>query len=220
MARQWQCNGIQDAEIDRIIDFFERFAEQVPLELFVLVGCFAEEIFSPIPSFVVLIPAGAAAQVQDISWWYLPVLALIGAAGRVLASLILYFIADKSEDWLFGSGRRFFGVSHRQIERLGQRFSGSSRDLLVLFLLNAVPVLPTSLLSLACGFIKINLRVFVIATFFGSAVNAVFYMSLGYAGVTAAAQLKGLDVALQIALGVLVAALVGWLLYRKKKKSR
>lgn len=192
----------------------------MPLELFVFVGCFAEEVFSPIPSFVVLIPAGAAAQVQDISWWYLPVLALIGATGRVLGSLILYFIADKSEDWLFGDGRRWFGVSHRQVESVGRRFNGSGRDLLVLFLLNAVPVLPTSLLSLACGFIKINLRVFVVATFFGSAVNAVFYMSLGYAGFTAVAQLKNLDAALQIALGVAVAALVAWLLYRKKKKGR
>lgn len=192
----------------------------MPLELFVFVGCFIEEVFSPIPSFVVLIPAGVAALVQGIGWWYLPILALFGATGRVLGSLILYFIADKSEDWLFGGGRRWFGVSHKQIERVGRRFSGTGRDLLVLFLLNAVPVLPTSLLSLTCGFIKINLRTFVVATFFGSATNAVFYMSLGYAGITAATQLRELDAALQIALGVVVVVLAGWLLYRKKKRSR
>lgn len=198
----------------------ERFIEQVPLELFVFVGCFLEEVFSPIPSFVVLIPAGAAALVQGISWWYLPVLALIGASGRVLGSLILYFIADKSEDWLFGGGRRWFGVSHKQIESVGRRFSGSGRDFLALYLLNAVPVLPTSLLSLTCGFIKINLRTFVIATFLGSATNALFYMSLGYVGFTAAAQLRELDVALQIAAGAIIIVLVAWILYRKNKKRK
>jgi len=102
---------------------------QLPLELFVFLGSFTEELISPIPSFVVMIPAGAAAQVQNLGWWYLIPLALIGASGRVLASMILYTVADRAEDWLFGKkGRRFFGVTHQQLEGYGQRFSGTPRD--------------------------------------------------------------------------------------------
>lgn len=183
-------------------------------------GCFVEEIISPIPSFVVLIPAGAAAQVQNIGWWYLPVLALIGAAGRLLASMILYFIADKGENWLFGQGRRIFGVTHKQLEDFGQRFSGSNRDLAVLFALNAIPVLPTSLLSLACGFIKIDFRLFVVATYFGSVVNAIIYMSIGYAGFQVADSLRDLELAGQIVVGLLVVALLVWYLSYRRKRHR
>jgi membrane protein DedA with SNARE-associated domain len=204
--------------IDTIIRLFEHYAGQLPLELFVLTGCFLEEIISPIPSFVVLVPAGAAAQVQHVGWWYLIPLAFIGAAGRVLASAILYLVADKAEDWLLGKGRRFFGVSHQQLQSYGQRFSGKPRDIVGLFLLNAIPVLPTSVLSLTCGFIKIPFRLFVVATYFGSAVNAVIYMSVGYAGVQAVARLQSIQSALEILSSLVVVGLVVWLVYYLQKR--
>lgn len=186
-----------------------------------MVGAFVEEIISPIPSFLVLIPAGAAAHVQQASWWYLPILALIGASGRIVASVILYLLADKSENMLFGNGRRWFGLTHKQVERYGRRLSEAKRDWLVLFLLNAIPVLPTSLLSLACGFIKINLKMFVLATFFGSAVNGLIYLSLGYAGLQAAGWLRSADAILQILMLLTVAGLLLWLLhYRRNRRAK
>ncbi|HSX06091.1 MAG TPA: VTT domain-containing protein [Candidatus Saccharimonadales bacterium] len=199
---------------------FERFAGQLPLELFVFAGCFAEEAISPIPSFVVLIPAGAAAQVQGVEWWYLIVLSFIGASGRILASLLLYFVAFKAEHWLFGKkGRRFFGVTHEKLQTYGRRFSGSRRDWIVLFLLNAIPVLPTSVLSLTCGFIKIDLKLFITATYFGSAVNALCYMSIGYFGIQAAAALRHLELAFQIiTAAVIVAVFVAWFVHYKRRK--
>jgi len=45
-------------------------------------------------------------------------------------------------------------------------------------------------------------------------------MSLGYVGFTAAAQLRELDVALQIAAGAIIIVLVAWILYRKIKRGR
>ena len=185
-----------------------------------LVGSFLEEIISPIPSFIVLVPAGAAAHVQGYGWWYLIILAFVAAAGRLVASVILYFVADKAEDWLLGKGRRLFGVSHKQLENYGARFSGTPRDLLVLFLLNAIPVLPTSLLSLTCGFIKVRLRFFIVATYFGTAVNAFIYMAVGYAGVQAVNSLRNLQSALQVVSMLILAGLLGWLLYYYFKKKR
>jgi membrane protein DedA with SNARE-associated domain len=199
----------------------EEYAHKLPLEVFVFVGSFLEEAVSPIPSFVVMIPAGALAHVQGHNWWYLLFLSLFAAAGRVPASLILYFIADKSEDWLFGKGRRIFGVSHQQLQAYGQRFSGSRRDWVLLFLLNAVPIIPTSLLSLSCGFIRLRLKLFIVATFFGTAVNAVVYMSVGYAGLQAASALHRMDLALQISSALIIIALVGCIIYYwRKKKGR
>lgn len=211
---------IEGADIDTIIRLFERYAEQLPLELFVFFGAFLEEAISPIPSFVVLIPAGAAAEVQASGWWYLLVLALIAACGRILASIMLYTLADKGEDWLFGKGRRLFGVSHRQLERFGERFSGSKRDWITLFALNAIPMLPTSILSLACGFVKINFRLFVTATFIGTTINAIIYLSIGYAGIQAAAALQDLELAFQIIAILVVLVFGGWFLYFRKKRGR
>jgi membrane protein DedA with SNARE-associated domain len=205
-------------DIEAIVHLFERYALQLPLELFVLLGSFTEEVISPIPSFVVMIPAGAAAQVQGLDWWYLGVLGLIGGAGRTIGSLVLYFVADKAENWLLSSGRRFFGVNHKQMERYGRRFSGKPRDLALLLFLNAAPVIPTSLLSLTCGFIKIRLRTFIVATFFGASINAVLYLGLGYAGVRAAAEVHNIESGLEILALVVLLLLGGLLFYRIKKK--
>lgn len=186
-------------------------------------GSFVEEIISPIPSFVVLVPAGAAAQLEHTGWWYLLPLSLFCAAGRLIASSILYVIADKAEDWLFGKGRRFFGVTHKKLENYGQRLNGTSRDYAALFLLNALPVIPTSLLSLSCGFIKVPFRLFAITTFLGSAVNGVFYMSIGYAGLQIASGVQNVQSVLQLAALLLGIFAVGWFVrrrYRKKKGSR
>jgi membrane protein DedA with SNARE-associated domain len=188
------------------------------LELFVLIGSFVEEIISPIPSFLVMIPAGAAAQVQGVPWVYLLVLGLLGGLGRLLGSIILYWLADKAEDWLTSEGRRFFGVTHKQMERFGKRFNGRPRDFVVLFVLNAVPVIPTALLSLTCGFIKINFRMFMVATFLGATLNAVFYMSLGYAGLEAIQRFQGLELGFQIVTALVLALVLGWLAYSRTKK--
>jgi len=197
---------------------FEHYATQLPLELFVFLGSFTEEVISPIPSFVVMIPAGAAAQLQNVDWWYLGILGLIGGAGRTLGSLVLYFIADRAEDWLLRRGRKFFGVSHKQLEHYGQKFSGRPSDFALLFVLNAVPIIPTSLLSLTCGFIKVKLRLFVVATFFGAAVNAVIYLGVGYAGAQAVSQLRGVEAILQIIALIIFVSAAGWLLLLWQKK--
>jgi membrane protein DedA with SNARE-associated domain len=187
----------------------------------VAVGAFIEEAISPIPSFMVLLPAGAAAQVQGVGWWYLPVLAVIASAGRIVASALLYLLADKAEDVLFGHGRKFFGISHRQLQEFGKRLSGQRRDWWALFALNAVPVLPTSFLSLACGFIKVRFKLFVTATFVGAAINAFIYLAIGYAGLRAAAELQGVDAALQIITGLVLAALIVWfIVYQKRRRKK
>ncbi len=204
--------------MDAIIRLFEKYAEQLPLELFVFLGSFIEEVISPIPSFVVMLPAGAAAQVQNVDWWYLPVLALIGGAGRVLGSTVLYVIADKAEDWLLGRGRRFFGVSHQQMENYGKRFSGRPRDFTLLYLLNALPMIPTALLSLTCGFVRVDFKMFLAATFLGAATNALIYIGVGYAGVQAISQFRSVESVFQLVALIAAISVLGWVLYYLQQK--
>jgi membrane protein DedA with SNARE-associated domain len=207
--------------VQAITDFFERFIEQVPLELFVLIGIFLEELFSPIPSFAVLVPAGVAAEAQGLSAWYLLVLMLFSAFGRIAAAVILYWLADKFEDKVLSGDRRFLGVSHKEIEHFGQRLGKKGkRDGILLFLMNATPIFPTGALSVMCGFLKVRFRMFLICTFFGTMLNSLFYMLLGYFGFKATTTLRGLEIAGQVLLGVLLLVVIIWAVRKKKIRNR
>lgn len=183
-----------------------------------LVGTFIEEVVSPIPSFLVLVPAGAATQAQGSGVWYLLVLAVLSGVGRIVGAVLQYWVADKSEDLLLAKKRRLFGLRHADIERLGARLGGK-RDWWVLFTVNAVPIFPIALLALACGFLKVRFWLFVTATFFGTIINAVIYLLIGYGGVQAAGALRNLELASQIML-IIVVVLVVWaaIYYWRKRR--
>ena len=202
-----------------VVDFFDRYAEQVPLELFVLIGTFVEELFSPIPSFAVLVPAGAAAKARAAGIWYLAVLVVLSAIGRIGGATILYWLADRFEGRLFGHGRRFFGISHTELERFGQRLGCGKRDWAALFFMNAAPVFPGGVLSLTCGFVKVRYRMFLACTFFGTMVNAIIYLSIGYAGLKTAEAVRNIEIASQIVLGLAIAGVVIWIIRKRRAKT-
>ncbi len=187
------------------------------------VGTFIEEVIAPIPSFVVLVPAGAAAQAQDAELWYLLVLSVFSGVGRVAGGAILYWLADKFEDVLFAHGRRFFGVSHKDVEGFGKKIGGRrKRDWWLLFFMNAFPLFPGAALSLAYGFVKVPFRTFVSTTFFGTLVSGFFYLYVGYAGLQAIAALvlHKFEVAMYVTIGLIVLLAVGWYVVRWLRPKR
>lgn len=201
-----------------VVDFFDRYAEQVPLELFVLIGTFIEELFSPIPSFAVLVPAGAVAEARAAGIWYLAILVVLSAVGRIGAAAILYWLADRFEDRLFGHGRRFFGISHTELERFGQRLGRGKRDWAALFLMNAAPVFPGGVLSLTCGFVRVRYRMFLACTFFGTMINAIIYLSIGYAGLKTAEAVRNIEIISQVVIGLVAIGIIIWIIRRKRAK--
>jgi membrane protein DedA with SNARE-associated domain len=190
------------------------------LELFVLVGTFLEEVFSPIPAVVVMVPAGAVAEVQGTGWWYLLVLAALSGAGRVAGSLILYWIGDKLKSAVLAPGRERFGLSREKAEAAGQRLSNGKRGWFTLFMLHALPAFPVAAVALGCGFVKMQHRVFISATFVGATVSAIPLLAIGYGGIRAAEALQRLELASQITLGLLVLAAAGWLGWYYWKRLR
>lgn len=204
------------------MDFFEHLIRAVPLEVFVFIGTVIDEIISPIPAFIVLIPAGIAAHVQEYAVAYLLVLGIISAAARTLAGYILYLLADKLEDALFKGGRRLFGASHKEIEAIGKKLGKyrARRSWWALFTMHALPVFPGTLLSLGSGFIRLKPVIFLTATLAGSFVSALFFLYLGYAGVQTATLLSKLDKISQIITVVLLLGLVAWLIIWRRRKSQ
>lgn len=206
--------------IEQLIRYFEQLTLRLPLELIAFVGSFVEEIISPLPSFIVLVPVGAAASAQEYAVWCLAVLALCSAFGRLPAALLLYWFADRFEDVVL-KHRNLFGVTHSEIERFGKRLGKSGRrDWVILFLMNGLPVFPTMVLSLACGFVKVPKRMFVTTVFAGSILNALCYLGIGYVGIRVAETLSGLELAGQLVGGALLLAGVWWLIWRQHRKRR
>ncbi|HEU5186975.1 MAG TPA: VTT domain-containing protein [Candidatus Saccharimonadales bacterium] len=206
--------------MESLLLFFETLSRQLPLELFVLIGTFIEEVFSPLPAFAILVPAGAAAKVQHVAPWYIGVLALLSGLGRICGACIVYWLADTLEGIIFAKGRRFFGTSHDDVEALGKQLGAKpARDWAVLFFMNAIPIFPGAFLSLACGFIKVRFDLFITATFAGTSISAAFFLYLGYLGLHALEQLDNLERATQI-VGALLMLLLAWWLFKKYSASK
>ncbi len=159
------------------------FATRVPLEVFAFIGSFLEEIISPIPSALVMGTAGSLAMFRHQPLEYLVWLALVGSAGKLFGAWFYYFVGDKLEDLFIKRLTKFFGVRHEEIENIGKRFVGHHwKDGGALFMLRIIPFFPTTPLSLAAGIIKMDLRVFLIATYAANFFKDLLYLYAGYSG--------------------------------------
>lgn len=180
--------------MSNIIEYFthllQSVANFVPLPVFAFVGALVEEVIAPIPSPLVMTFTGSLAAANSASLFYIFVLALIGSVGKTLGSWIVYVVTDKAEDIVVGKFGKFIGVSHKQIEQIGSLLNNGIRDDVILFLLRAIPIIPTAPVSVICGVIKLNMRTYLVSTFFGTLVRNMIYLYLGYTGVGALASLN------------------------------
>ncbi len=197
-------------------------AVRIPLEGFVLFGSFIEEVVAPIPSPFIMTAAGSIAVGQGRPMVALLWIALLAAVGKVAGTYILYLAADKLEDVLLPRFGRFLGITHSQIERIGKHFSGSWKDILVLTFIRSLPILPSAPVSIACGAIKLPLRTYLIGTSAGTVIRNLFYLYLGYAGLTQSKNLldgvSSVESIVEILMVIGVACLILWG-YRKRRQS-
>ncbi|MGB4942682.1 MAG: VTT domain-containing protein [Candidatus Moraniibacteriota bacterium] len=161
-------------------------ARIVPLELFISFGAFAEEIIAPIPSMLVTTTAGFFAQVEGRTAFFVVWLAILGGLGKLAGSFIYYLLGDKLEDVVVGRYGRYLGLNHADVERIGRRFNGHHwQDGALIFTLRVIPFVPTVLVSIACGVVRIQTRVFLIASYAGNFFKDLFYVFVGYYGIRA-----------------------------------
>lgn len=163
--------------------WIRHFATVVPLEIFVFITSFLEEVIGPIPSMLVMTTAGAFAHLEGRTELFVVWLVLVGNLGKLLGASIYYAIGDKLEDFVMLRFGRFLGITHADVENIGKRFSGNHwKDGGTLFLLRIVPFFPTTIISIASGMIKINRKVFLVATYTGNILKDMVYAFSGYTG--------------------------------------
>lgn len=165
-------------------EWFRFFLSVMPLPWFVFFGSALEEFVSFVPASLVVGLAGTAALLEGRSLFYLLYLAILGNIGRLFATYFYYWVGDKLEDLLLPRLRRSFGIRHEQVENIGKRFTGRHfQDGGALFLMRLTPFFPVTLTSIACGMIKMDLRVYLAASFAGNFLKDLLYLVLGYVGI-------------------------------------
>lgn len=212
------------ALFDQIQAYLIALSQHVPLAWFTFLGSVVEEIIAPIPSLLVPTTAGTVAQAQGHPLVFLLFLALVGSAGKTIGATVIYFIADVFEDLVMDRLGKYIGLSHKDVEAVGQYFNGSLRDYVVLFVLRILPIMPSTPISFGAGIIKLRLRVYVIGSFVGNFVRDLFTMYLGYSGLAAIEGLRGQfdlgEKVLQVIIVLIGIALIGWLYWlRRRGKS-
>ncbi len=206
--------------IDTIIIFLETLITRIPLELFVMLGSFLEEIIAPIPSPFIMTSAAVLAREQAYTHVGYALLVVLGAVGKTLACWGVYVVADRGEDVLIKKYGSYLGITHERIEKIGSLFAKGWWDDVVLFMLRALPIVPTFLVSVVSGVIKLNLRTYIVSTFLGTVVRNIIYMIIGLYGIQSLALLEHIITDSYVAIGLIgVGAVLGVYIWTKIKKK-
>lgn len=208
--------------IQPLIDFLKSFSSVVPLPVFTFLGAFIEEVIAPIPSPLVMTLAGSIAFTQNSTWITILFLAVVGSIGKTLGSYIIYVISKSAEEIVVSKFGKFIGVTSREINAISKHLNKGWTDDLVIFLLRAVPIMPTAPVSVVCGLIKIKLKTYLRATFLGTLVRNIFYLYLGFTGVNALDSInEGIDSFEKIGYVIFLVILMGlvFVIYKYRKND-
>lgn len=208
--------------INTITEWIKTLAETLPLELFVIIGGFVEEVVGPIPSPLVMTSAGTIALTQGHTFLYVLLLSFLGGIGKTLAAWLLYILGHKAEYWIVGRWGRLLGLSHESVASLTKRLTGHGAwDDLALFVLRALPILPAAPVSVLCGVLRLPLKSYLSMTFLGYSMRNLFFLSVGFVGADAyraiIQDIRAWEAVLWIASILAVFALGVWLYTHAKR---
>ena len=207
--------------IESMLAQLEELARHVPLEVFTVVGTFFEELIAPLPSPFVLTTAGTITKAQGKALVYIIFISILAAVSKTFGGWILYKITDKIEDVLTSKFGKFIGINSGDIEKIGRYFNGTKRDGIILFVMRSLPVVPSSPISITSGLIKINMKTFIVSTFFGTIIRNLCYLYLGYTGLAASEEIiSGLNKSETIGEIIIIILIVIALLWGYKQRNK
>lgn len=205
---------------EQIVSFLENLSTSIPIPLFAFLGSVLEEVVAPIPSPFVPITTGSLTYEQQLGFMFLFFVALIGAIGKTLSTLLTYWISDKFEDFLTHSTiGRVLGVDEAEVEKYGRYLNGTRRDSIIMLLLRTLPFIPTLPVSVIAGLIKLNIWTYSWTTFVGVYLRYMFFSVLAYEGVRKySGLLEILDTTGSLVKVLIITTFAGWLFFFLRKR--
>lgn len=197
----------------------------------VLLASLIEEVIAPIPSTLVVLFGGFFLIPEDVTFLQAAIevsykVMLPASVGMAIGSLFPYYIAKIGEKVAVDRFGKLLQVDWAMVEKAQKYFEEKKSDELMLFIARAVPVIPSVVIAVFCGLIRMNVRTFIIYSFLGSLIRTFVLGMIGWAVgnayATYAKQLSLVENAVLV-LVVLVAGagvLYFWKYMRRKKKAQ
>lgn len=170
----------------------------------------------PLPSEIVM-PLAGFLVLQHPDRFSLPGVALAGAIGCIIGSLVAYGIGAAGGRPLLLRYGRFILISHADSDRADRWFANYGAP--VAFFSRLLPVVRT-FISLPAGIARMNLSQFVLFTFLGSLIWSFVLALVGYNLVGQIVKLTTVFHGLDIVILVLFVAAVAYYIYRHVQKDR
>lgn len=148
-------------------------------------GSIIEEIVAPVPSPLVQMSAGAflLSKYNSVSSDLLvnmSIIALVGSVGATLGSYVMYGIGYFGGRPLVEKTSRFTGVKWSTIEKFQKKMKNSSNDELTIAILRSVPVIPSVIIAISCGILRINPLSYTISFFSGGIIRNLVFLIVGW----------------------------------------
>jgi membrane protein DedA with SNARE-associated domain len=193
----------------------------------VFFGALAEELFYIIPSSIVQLSAGVILLGKISFSWALfgkamLVIGLPAAVGVTIGSLPYYALGYFGGKPAIERWGKWLGINWHQIEEFDARMMKNWWDEVIFIGLRALPVLPSVLLSVGPGVLRMPMRTYLVGSFLGTFIRAT---AMGFAGALLGGQFDSLshtiDSAEKIGLVIFgVSCIIGvWLFLKSKKKK-
>lgn len=208
---------------DALTDWLLSTAQHIPLEAFTFFGSFIEELIAPIPSPIVMTVTGSIAAAQERALLTLLWLSFIGALGKTIGAVLVYWIADKAEDVFVGKFGHLFGISRADMDALSARLTGHSRDLLILTFLRALPIMSSAVVSVCSGVLRVRMSLYIISTFVGTVIRDFFYLYVGYTGIETLSRLvhgfDSVESLIQSLIGLFIVLAFAFVVWKRKVRK-
>ena len=149
--------------------------------LAVILGVIIETIIVPIPSPLILmtagyilIPHGSIIQILFSALW----ISVVAGLAQTFGSYMLYFIGYFGGKPIIEKTKKITGVSWSEITNFQKKFS--KKEYSTVFWMRALPIMPLSVISGACGIIKMNIPKYTLMTFLGTIPRNFILALLGF----------------------------------------
>lgn len=156
-----------------LIEFLVSFAEQVGY-FGIFLGMFIESTIIPIPSELVMIPAGMAAANGKMN---LVIVTIVGILGNVLGAIFSYYISLKVGRTVLVKFGKYFVVKEKTLQKV-EDFFGNHGPISV-FVSRLLPGF-RHFISIPAGIAKMNIKTFIFYTTAGSTIWTTVLSLIGF----------------------------------------